>query len=75
VTYHTLGSTYSEKFDDDFTYGVNLGIDVPFGVEHNYAFTAGLRQLFLKAKGSGTLGHNFDVNPTIATAGFAFRFR
>jgi outer membrane protein W len=75
VTFNTLGSSYSEKFDDDFTYGINLGIDVPFGVEHNYAFTAGLRQLFLTAKGSGTLGHNFDVNPTIATAGFAFRFR
>jgi len=75
VTYNTLGSSYSEKFDDDLTYGINLGIDVPFGVEHNYAFTAGLRQLFFKAKGSGTLGHNFDLNPTIATAGFAFRFR
>jgi outer membrane protein W len=75
VTFNTLGTSYREKFDDDFTYGVNLGIDVPFGTEHNYAFTAGLRQLFLKAKGSGTLSHSFDVNPTIATAGFAFRFR
>jgi hypothetical protein len=74
-TYNTLGSSYSEKFKDDFTYGINVGIDVPFGTEHNYAFTAGLRQLFLKAKGSGTLGHSFDLNPTIATAGFAFRFR
>lgn len=75
VTYNTLGSSYSEKFDDDFIYGVNFGLDVPFGTEHNYAFTAGLRQLFFKAKGSGTFNHNFDLNPTIATAGFAFRFR
>ncbi|MFL6260574.1 MAG: hypothetical protein ACJ76Y_12740 [Thermoanaerobaculia bacterium] len=75
VTYNTLGSSYSEKFKDDFTYGLNLGIDVPFGTEHNYAFTAGLRQLFFKAKGSGTLSHSFDLNPTIATAGIAFRFR
>jgi outer membrane protein W len=75
VTYNTLGSSYSEKFDDDFVYGVNFGLDVPFGTEHNYAFTAGLRQLFFKAKGSGTFNHNFDLNPTIATAGFAFRFR
>jgi outer membrane protein W len=75
VTYNTLGASYSEKFDDDLTYGINLGLDVPFGTEHNYAFTAGLRQLFFKAKGSGTLGHNFDLNPTIATAGIAFRFR
>jgi outer membrane protein W len=75
VTFNTLGSSYTEKFDDDLTYGINLGIDVPFGPEHQYAFTAGLRQLFFKAKGSGTIDHNFDLNPTIATAGFAFRFR
>jgi outer membrane protein W len=50
-------------------------LDVPFGTEHNYAFTAGLRQLFFKAKGSGTFSHSFDLNPTIATAGIAFRFR
>jgi hypothetical protein len=75
VTFNTLGSSYSEKFDDDLTYGINLGLDVPFGAEHNYAFTVGLRQLFFKAKGSGTFNHSFDLNPTIATAGIAFRFR
>jgi outer membrane protein W len=75
VTFNTLGSSYSEKLDDDFTYGVNFGFDVPFGTEHNYAFTAGVRQLFFKAKGSGTIDNNFDLNPTIVTAGFAFRFR
>lgn len=75
VTFNTLGTSYSEKFDDDFTYGINFGLDVPFGTEHNYAFTAGVRQLFFKAKGSGTLSRSFDLNPTIATAGFAFRFR
>jgi hypothetical protein len=75
VTYNTLSTSYDEKFDDDFIYGVNFGLDVPFGTEHNYAFTAGLRQLFFKAKGNGLINHNFDLNPTIATAGFAFRFR
>ncbi|HET9210527.1 MAG TPA: hypothetical protein VFR03_09015 [Thermoanaerobaculia bacterium] len=75
VTYNTLSTSYRESFDDDFTYGVNLGLDVPFGTEHNYAFTVGVRQLFFKAKGSGTFNHSFDLNPTIATAGFAFRFR
>ena len=75
VSLHTLGTTYNEDFKDDFTYGLNLGLDVPFGAEHNYAFTAGLRQLFFKAKGSGTRGASLDVNPTIATAGIAFRFR
>ena len=75
VTFHSLGSTYTEKYGDDVTYGVNLGLDVPFGTEHNYAFTAGVRQLFFKAKGSGTINESFDLNPTIVTAGFAFRFR
>jgi hypothetical protein len=75
VSFHTLGTTYAENYKDDVIYGLNLGLDVPFGTEHNYAFTAGVRQLFFKAKGSGTLGASFDLNPTIATAGIAFRFR
>ena len=75
VTFHSLGTTFTEKFDDGFVYGLNVGVDVPFGAEHNYAFTAGLRQLFFKAKGNGTVSHSFDLNPTIATAGIAFRFR
>ena len=75
VTFNTLGSSYTEKFDDDLTYGVNFGLDVPFGAEHNYAFTAGVRQLFFQAKGKGTFNESFDLNPTIVTAGFAFRFR
>jgi outer membrane protein W len=75
VSFNTLGTTFNEKFKDDFTYGINLGVDVPFGAEHNYAFTAGLRQLFLKAKASGASNFSLDVNPTIATAGIAFRFR
>lgn len=75
ATFHTLGLTYTENFKDDFTYGINFGVDVPFGAEHQYAFTAGLRQLFLKAKASGTSNFSLDVNPTIATAGISFRFR
>jgi outer membrane protein W len=75
VTFNTLGSSYSEKFDDDLIYGVNFGLDVPFGTEHDHTFTAGVRQLFFQAKGSGTINESFDLNPTIVTAGFAFRFR
>jgi hypothetical protein len=75
ATFHTLGLTYNESFKDDFTYGLNLGLDIPFGAEHNYAFTVGVRQLFLKAKASGTSNFSLDVNPTIATAGITFRFR
>ena len=75
ATFHTLGLTYNESFKDDFTYGLNLGLDIPFGAEHNYAFTVGLRQLFLKAKASGASNFSLDVNPTIATAGITFRFR
>lgn len=75
ASFHTLGLTYTENFKDDFTYGINFGVDVPFGAEHQYAFTAGLRQLFLKAKASGPSNFSLDVNPTIATAGISFRFR
>jgi hypothetical protein len=75
ATFHTLGTTYTESFKDDFTYGINFGVDVPFGAEHNYAFTAGVRQLFLKAKASGASNFSLDVNPTIVTAGISFRFR
>ena len=75
VSFHSLGTTYTESYKDGFIYGINLGLDVPFGAEHNYAFTAGVRQLFFKAKGNGTGSFDFDLNPTIATAGIAFRFR
>jgi len=75
VTFHSLGTAYPEKYKDDFTYGINFGLDVPFGTEHNHAFTAGVRQLFLTTRGSGAGNFDLDVNPTIVTAGIAFRFR
>ncbi|MEA2600762.1 MAG: hypothetical protein QOF89_1754 [Acidobacteriota bacterium] len=75
VTFHALGLSYPERFKDNFIYGLNFGVDVPFGAEHNYAFTAGLRQLFLKADASGPSFFSLDLNPTSATAGVAFRFR
>jgi len=75
ATFNTLGTTFKENFEDHLTYGLGLGVDVPFGAEHNYAFTAGVRQLFLRTEAKGASDFSVDVDPFIATAGFAFRFR
>jgi hypothetical protein len=75
ATFHVLGRSLPERYQDVFIYGLNLGVDVPFGAERNHAFTAGLRQLFVKAKAEGPSFFSLDLHPTIATAGVAFRFR
>ena len=75
----TLGYTFwgdlkvdevgSVNTDGEFTYGINSGVDVPLG--GNWAFTGGVRFLFLKAD---TEGAEVDVNPLSLRAGIAYRF-
>lgn len=77
----TLGYTFwgdlkiddagSVNTDGEFTYGLNGGIDVP--LKGNWAFTAGLRYLFVKAGPDGVDG-DVDVNPLALRAGVAYRF-
>ena len=75
ATVNTLGSKFTENYDDHLIYGLGLGVDVPFGAEHYYAFTAGVRQLFLRTEAHGASDFSVDVDPVIATAGISFRFR
>lgn len=77
----TLGYTFWGDFkidnvgsvntDGEFTYGLNSGVDIPFG--ENWAFTAGLRYLFVKAS-PDDVGGEVDVNPLGLRAGIAYRF-
>jgi hypothetical protein len=50
----------------DFAVGAAVGLDVPFG-KKKWAFSSGLRYLKTDADG-------YDVDPVIATVGFARRF-
>lgn len=59
------------KIDDSFVYGVNLGLDVPFG--EKWAFAAGLRYLLVSADPSEG-GDSLDVNPLILTVGVGYKF-
>ncbi|MDX1389427.1 MAG: hypothetical protein R3344_09580, partial [Acidobacteriota bacterium] len=61
--------------DDDFTYGLNVGVDVPFG-ESNWSFFGGLNYLVLDAAltdadpGDPPLG----VDPLQLKVGVSFTF-
>jgi outer membrane protein W len=62
----------SEKLKNNFVYGLNLGLDVPF--QASWAFNAGLRYLKSKAESDEVAGDNIDVDPWILTAGVSYRF-
>ncbi len=77
-----LGEHVEADIDDDFTFGAQVGIDLPVG--SRWAFTAGVRYLDTEAEfenaGFGGGGGEDDnelelaVDPLIFTAGVAFRF-
>lgn len=74
------------KLKNDFGYGLQLGLDVPFN--ENWAFTAGLIYLQTKAEiDEDVAGHDggmetassdntdeIDINPWILRAGLAYKF-
>ncbi len=57
---------------DQFVYGVNLGLDVPFA--ESWAFTAGLRYLLLDAEPDVTGADAVGVDPLVLTVGVGYKF-
>ncbi len=74
VQFNTLGEVFTRDFEDDWTFGLNLGVDVPFGSESPWAFTGGVKYLETSAEGANDVP-NLDVDPLIFTGGIAYRFR
>jgi len=60
-------------FDDQFSYGLNAGIDVPFGADSSWLFTAALKYLVSDLKESGG-PREIAIDPLIASIGIGYRF-
>jgi outer membrane protein W len=60
-------------FDDDFGFGVNAGVDIPFQPGSGWIFTAGLRYMLATAEAENA-PFELDVDPLIGTVGFGYRF-
>jgi outer membrane protein W len=70
ATYRVLGSSVRTSGEDDFTWGAQIGLDVP--TASTWAFTAGIKYLDLSYDLSNGLDLNLD--PLIFAAGVAYRF-
>jgi outer membrane protein W len=58
--------------NDQFTYGVNVGLDVNIG--ENWAISGGLRYLLLDAEPDAPDSSSLPINPIIVTVGVGYKF-
>lgn len=67
------GLREKRSFDDDYGFGLALGMDVPFRPGGAWTFSASARYLLtiMEAEASGD---DLDLDPLIVTAGLGYRF-
>lgn len=72
--YSVLGESVTRSLDDDFIWGGQLGIDVPFSPDGPWAFHA--RALYMALSGSvdEVPGQEFDLDPAVFTVGLGYNF-
>jgi outer membrane protein W len=63
----------SIDFDDQFSYGLNAGIDMPFKEDGPVFFTLALKYLVSDLKESGG-PREIAIDPLIGSLGIGFRF-
>lgn len=73
TTISDLGESFRYDFDDEFVFGVNAGLDIPFKSGGPWALAAGVRWMDVSADDPAS-GVNLDVEPLIATIGLAYSF-
>ena len=73
VDYNALGETWNLDFDDETTFGLTVGIDVPFSVDSPWIFTAGARYMWTDISSNGDV-YEIELNPFALTAGIGYRF-
>ena len=74
TTYNALGEAFNFDYDDgEFGYGLNAGVDVPFGAESSWVLTGGLRYLLATAEEQSGASE-LDVDPVIFSIGIGYRF-
>jgi len=59
--------------DDEFIYGLNLGLDVPFG-QSSWSFTGALNYLLSEMSLEGSSGAALGVDPLQVKVGVSYRF-
>lgn len=66
--------TVEGSFDDEFGFGAQLGLDLPFRAGGNWALNGAVRYLALGADGTVRQPMDLDLDPLIASLGLAYRF-
>ena len=61
------------NFDDQFSYGLNAGVDIPFGAESPWLFTASVKYLISDLKEDGG-PREIAIDPLIGAIGIGVRF-
>lgn len=83
TSYRLLDSPSSDNFvpqsvkinwDDDFTYGLRAGLDIPFKAGSPFVATLGVRWFHSKMSQKSGLNHELDVNPWTGSIGIGYRF-
>ena len=63
----------SINFDDQFSYGLNAGVDVPFKADGPFFFTAAVKYLISDLKEDGG-PREIAIDPIIGSIGIGYRF-
>ena len=73
VSFSVLGTNESLDFDSEFSFGAQLGLDIPFGADGNWGLHAGVMYQELELE-SDRAGVDFAADPLSAGLGLFFRF-
>jgi outer membrane protein W len=72
ASFSMMGETTRLNFDDEFTWGLQIGVGVP--TRKGIGFYAGLRYFDLTAEVQGQ-DIEFELNPIVVAAGITYRFK
>lgn len=73
VSFSVLGTNETLDFDTEFSFGAQLGLDIPFGAAGNWGLHAGVTYQELDLE-SDRPGVDFAADPLAAGIGLFFRF-
>ena len=73
VSFSVLGTSESLDFDSEFSFGAQLGLDIPFGADADWGLHVGLMYQELDLE-SDRPGVDFSADPLSAGVGLFFRF-
>jgi outer membrane protein W len=72
VTYGDISAPDNTQFENEFTFGAKIGVDVP--INDVWAFNAAFEYLLLSTKIDDEAGAELSPDPAIVTLGVSYRF-